>query len=104
MRIEIFVITTELKNGFPENAEKWSQLEDIKMEIIHEFGGLTESEEEKGYWSSNGSICVDSVKRWLIYANDNYSIVKIEDFAKNIKAITAQKSQVFAINETLHFI
>jgi len=69
MRIEIFVVTTELKNGFPENAEKWSQLESVKTEIIHEFGGLTESGEEKGYFDTGSYICVDTVKRWLIYVN-----------------------------------
>lgn len=79
-------------------------LETIKAELIEEFGGLTESGEEKGYWNDNGKICVDSVKRWLIYTSSKDSFEIIEDFAKDIKAITAQKSQAFAINETLFFV
>lgn len=106
MRVEIFVVKpySDITYMTYEEKKALETLETIKAEIIREFGGLTESGEETGYWSSNGSICVDSVKRWLIYTESKDTFEIIEDFAKKIKATTAQKSQAFAINDTLYFV
>lgn len=106
MRIEIFVVNPykDITHMTYEEKNALEALETIKAKIIREFGGLTESREEKGYWSSNDKICVDTVKRWIIYTESANAFEIIEDFAKQIKAITAQKSQCFGINETLYFV
>jgi hypothetical protein len=58
MRIEIFVVTTEISRNIAINAY-WTELEALKAELIREFGGLTETGTETGYWNDNGEICAD---------------------------------------------
>jgi len=108
MRIEIFVVNPyeDITHMTYEEKKALENLEGIKMQIIAEFGGLTETNTEKGYWieSKTKQICIDSVKRWIIYTTSKDSCAKIEAFSKQIKAITAQKLQCFGINDTLFFI
>jgi hypothetical protein len=113
LRIEIFVVTTELNRNIATHAY-WTELEALKAEMIREFGGLTETGTETGYWNDNGEICADTVKRWLIYADLSKSLEKqaheaqiienIGAFAKRIKEITAQKSQAFGIDGKLYLV
>ena len=100
MRAEIFVVTTEISRNIATNAY-WTELEALKAEMIREFGGLTETGTETGYWNDNGEICADTVKRWLIYSPSADFFEIIEDFAKRIKKITSQKLQVFGIDGKL---
>lgn len=126
MRIEIFVVNPykDITHMTYEEKNALEALETIKAKIIHEFGGLNETNTEKGYWEDNDSICLDMTKRWIIYAQETKQVCLlgsfrgkdepyiietdtfaiIEAFAKQIKAITAQKSQCFGINETLYFV
>jgi hypothetical protein len=100
MRIEIFVVLTEIKRSNCPRL-RWSDLEVEKAKLTREFGGLTQTGEEKGYWNDNGEICVDTVERWLIYTASTDCFEIIESFAKRIKEITAQRSQVFGIDGKL---
>jgi hypothetical protein len=104
MRIEIFVV---LNTKIDENTVKnpyGIELEALKAEIIREFGGLTETNEERGYWWNNNEICVDTVRRWIIYTESKDSYEIIEDFAKRIKNLTDQKSQAFGIDGKMYFV
>jgi hypothetical protein len=113
MRIEIFVVTTELDAKHDINGKTMLN-EVIRTELIREFGGLTETGTETGYWNDNGEICADSVKRWIIYANTDKSFEEkaqkkqitsdITAFAKRIKKLTAQDSQAFGIDGKLFFV
>jgi hypothetical protein len=97
MRIEIFVVTTEISRNIAANAY-WTELEAIQADLVREFGGLTETGTERGYWNDNGEICADTVKRWIIYAHHTESIAKIEAYAQRIKKITQQEKQAFGID------
>lgn len=103
MRIEIFVVTTELDAKHDINGKTMLN-EVIRTELIREFGGLTETGTESGYWHNNSQICVDSVKRWIIYTESKDCFEIIEAFAKRIKKITAQASQAFGIDGKLFFV
>jgi hypothetical protein len=123
MRNEIYVVTTELDKKQRAIGEIAS-LEVIKSEIVHEFGGLTEIPNCKGYWEESTQFYKDNVEIWLIYASatkqecllgsfrgrdepyvietDTYPI--IEAFAKRIKKLTYQKVQAFTIDGKLYLI
>ncbi len=119
MRAEIFVVLTELSeyklseyklskklDSEEQQARKreiWA-LHAIKYELVTEFGGLTETGTETGYWSDNGIVCEDSVQRWLIYGDSRSFEEKITEFNKRIKIVTHQKSQAFGIDGKLFFV
>lgn len=117
MRIEIFVVMNKIN----ENSSDFSNLvslETLKFNIVREFGGLTETDVEKGYWHINGQILCDSVKRWIIYADKTHKPSKIhqiglsglirvnstetakifEAINKQIKNLTHQSSQCYGID------
>ena len=113
MRIEIYVVTTELDKELSEDNER-RLLEVLKSEIVHEFGGLTTIPNCKGYWEEPTKFYKDNEEIWLIYAStiprgrqnasstETYAI--IEAFAKRIKGLTHQKKQAFAIDGTLYLV
>jgi hypothetical protein len=103
MRIEIFVVLTELEAKHDING-KTRLNEDLKVEIVREFGGLTETGIETGYWLDNDKICADIVKRWIIYADSSDTVAIIDAFAKRIKKITSQKTQLYTIDGKAYFI
>jgi hypothetical protein len=103
MRIEIYVVTTRLSDHHVEDF-KQAELTVVKNEIIHEFGGLTEIPNCKGYWEDTDKVCKDNVDIWLIYASDKKSYRMIEAFASRVKIITYQKSQAFSIDGKLYLI
>ena len=133
MRTEIYVVTTKLdehikgkrkcfgnfwrcgKRGedCPEETEccyfdvaneRRETLEAIKLEIMHEFGGMTEIPNCKGYWEDNGLFFTDNVNLWLIYAYSKNTKETIEAFAKRIKELTWQKSQAFTIDGMMYLV
>lgn len=79
------------------------QLEEIKLKLIEEYGGLTVIPNCIGYWlDQNRKLETDKVEIWIILKKtedleNEFAI--IEDYAKKIKLITKQKSQLFQINE-----
>lgn len=103
MRIEIFVVKTELDKKQDATIERLG-LTTIKDRILQEFGGLTEIPNCKGYWKDSNEICTDNVEIWLIYADNKDSFAIVEDFAKQIKYITYQKQQAFAIDGKLYLV
>jgi hypothetical protein len=103
MRIEIFVVTTEIDRNIARNAY-WTDLEALKAEMIRQFGGLTETLPDKGYWSKDGEICYDIVKRWIIYAHHPESVAIIKAFAQRIKKLTSQDKQAFGIDGKLYLV
>jgi hypothetical protein len=123
MRIEIFVVLASrdkktevnfkcVSKGYYNcpNAKFCSDfgcrhpLEILKREMTYEFGGLTESSEEIGYWNDKDKIYEDIVKRWIIYTDSKDCFEIIEAFAKRIKTITSQKIQAFAIDGKLYLV
>jgi hypothetical protein len=102
MRIELYVVKT--KATAKVNLELYA----IKKEIIKEYGGLTELKEAKGYWlNSGGEIEYDTITIWVILEKDgaeNTEYPMIERYAKRIKLITKQQSQLFTINNQPYFI
>jgi len=103
MRIEIFVVTTEIDEKTDSNLERL-ELNVVRTEIIHEFGGLTEIPNCLGYWENNFQIYTDNVKLWLIYTNSSDAREIIEAYAKRIKKLTYQKEQAFTIDGKLYLI
>jgi len=106
MRIEIFVVKTEIDNNMPYLVKIGclKGLEDLKAKICSEFGGLTEISNFKGYWLNEGKICVDIGDLWLIYTDSTDTVAIIDDFAKRIKKLTAQKSQLYTIDNKAYFV
>jgi len=121
MRIEIFVVTTELaKDALLNNSINLKLcLEEQKIHLIKLFGGLTESD-FKGYWiNDKNQITQDFGKKFLIYTE---MIQEPEDFSKlcvcfccditrkfnaillQIKQITKQDKQAYTINNEIYFI
>lgn len=103
MRIEIYVVTTDLNRHKVEDFKR-AELNVVKNEIIHEFGGLTEIPNCKGYWEDTEKVYKDNVEIWLLYANATDARQIIEAFADRIKIITYQKSQAFSIDGKLYCI
>jgi hypothetical protein len=123
MRIEIFVVLAKrnpetyvnfkcISKGYYNcpNSKHCSDfgcthpLERLKAILIQEFGGLTESNEEIGYWHSKGKIYEDIVQRWLIYTDSTDCYQIIEAFAKQIKNLTHQRKQAFGIDGKLYLV
>jgi hypothetical protein len=101
MKVELYVTKTVL------TSVNVQELEQIKVELCGEFGGLTEIDNCKGYWLNpkTNKLDQDNVSLWVIYSltqKDTYEI--IESYAKRIKAITNQECQLFAINDKPFFV
>jgi hypothetical protein len=114
MEIKIFVVKTEIEN----NKKALEYLESQKRNLIRLFNGLTETTNQKGYWiNEKGFIETDKVETWQIYVNQNltekleYETVlnKNTEISLNyilfqIKQITQQKTQAYAIDNEICFI
>ena len=101
LKIEIFVVTTELK----EKLCSLNKLEELKVELCKEFGGLTVIPNCKGYWMDNDKLINDDVEIWTIYTNSEYGVYgKINAYSLQIKAICNQKTQLFALDGHVYFI
>lgn len=109
MRIEIFVVTTELEklNDKPfqkaQRIESHTQLIKCKTDLVRLFGGLTEKTNFKGYWiNDKGKIELDSVTLWLIYTEHNEP--ELDNILLRIKRITKQSCQAYAIDNEMYCI
>lgn len=106
MKIEIFVVITELKGD--NKLIECLKLYDLKKQLIELFNGLTEFKESKGYWLNDDKVVItDNVKLWLIYTDiDNYlhNKTKFQNIIKEIKELTKQKTQAVAIDNDMKFI
>jgi hypothetical protein len=112
VQIIIYVVKTEIAKDLTyltyEEKKNLEDLETIKKEIIHEYSGLTVLPNCFGYWlDQNGKLETDKVDLWIILKKtgdieNEFAI--IEDFAKKIKLLTKQKSQLFQINENPYFV
>lgn len=95
-KIELYVVTSE-----NPDVEKLNQ---IKVEIIRKFGGLTAIRDSEGYWiDESGKICVDFVEIWQILTSD-VDVAYIKAISERLKAICKQKSQLYTINDKPFFI
>lgn len=113
MRIEIYVVKTELDRTYVSKTQRWKEtevtnnlarLEVIKSEIVHIFGGMTIIPNCKGYWEESTKFYIDNVEIWLIYTSTSDGIEMIKAFAKRIKILTFQKNQAFAINGKFYLV
>lgn len=98
MRIEIYVVDTLIK-------DTWD-LKQIKQSLVGLFGGLTEIPCFNGVFDNKGVIEHDSGKLWIIYT-DKPELSESEQFKRillEIKALTQQSRQAYAINSDLRLI
>jgi hypothetical protein len=101
MRIEVYVVRTELKT-----LKQRAEIQKVKENLITEYGGLTEIQGTKGYWlDSEGKLYTDKTDIWVILTKDtNDNLAIIEDYAKKVKVITRQSAQLFTINNTSYMV
>lgn len=113
MRIEIFVVETELQDmrrtqiGKEASIEGYLRLLRCKTDLAKLFKGLTEFGFDKGYYVNNrGKLDADFGKIWLIYTDkpelaegDRFKAILLE-----IKDITEQKALAYAINTDLRIM
>lgn len=123
MRIEIFVVMTKLNEKIfapaktapnlleevkaycePQEILETKRLKVIRSEIVHEFGGMTEIPNCRGFWEDASQIYDDDTKLWLIYTNSSDAREIIEAYAKRIKILTYQKVQAFTIDGKMYYI
>jgi hypothetical protein len=111
MRSEIFVVKTEItrKQGdtvgtVEDKIKRNLELLAVKTDLVKEFGGLTEIGNFKGYWTSNGVIYTDIGDIWLIYSDSGDTLAIIDGFAKRVKIITLQQSQLYTIDGKAYFV
>ena len=98
MQIKIYVV----------DYEKYSAiLNTTKLKLAKLFGGLSEYPNIKGYWvSPKNELIADNVTVWEIYTDKTtlvHSNVFIE-IVKEIRAISAQLSQLYTIDNKTHFV
>jgi hypothetical protein len=96
MRIELYVVTTE-------NPDV-EQLEQVKVQLSKEFGGLTVVPNCKGYWVDNEKLYVDCTEIWIILSSTVITPSSIMKYAEQLKKICSQKSQLFSVNNQPYFV
>lgn len=100
MRIEVYVVRTELKT-----LKQRAEIQKVKENLITEYGELTEIQGTKGYWLNGDTIVTDKTDIWVILTKDNEdNLAIIEDYAKKLKVITRQSAQLFVINNTSYMV
>jgi len=111
LRSEIFVVKTKITKKLGDsvrtiedkiNANR--QLLTVKCDLIREFGGLTEIGNFKGYWMNADKIYTDIGDIWLIYSDSGDTLAIIDGFAKRVKIITLQQSQLYTIDGKAYFV
>ena len=98
MKVEITVVMTEILNG-KVSSELLNQ---IRTEMIKEFGQLY-TLPVKGSWIDNGKLYEDTNEIWTFFTEKNCR-VRIEYYAKRIKAVTQQLAQLYTIDDNPIFI
>jgi len=109
LRIEIFVVTTELEKlnrtlqQTNQRLESYIDLLKCKNDLTRLFGGLTEID-FKGFWLNHKTNTIDSDKGklWLIYTEQKEE--ELNNILLRIKEITQQNCQVYAINDGMYCI
>lgn len=109
VKLEIYVVTTNLKQN-PKTfhveglREAREALEQLKVELCKQFGGLTESATAQGYWLDNGKLVRDDVIVWTIYSTTVITPSTIFKYAESLRKICSQEVQLFVINDKPYFI
>lgn len=117
MEIKIFIVETELlklKNTIAEKELKiktYQYLLRAKTDLIKLFNGLTELKNCTGYWiNEKGLIESDKVNYWLIYTTkehfkEGFNVEKtFIGILMQIKELTKQKTQAYAIDGNMFFL
>jgi hypothetical protein len=96
MIIEITVVTTEILNG----KVKPETVEEIKDEMIREFGRLYILPNRIGFWyDKDGKLYEDTSEVWRIITDKPDAEEKIKVYADKIKIATKQLAQLYTINK-----
>jgi hypothetical protein len=95
MQIDITVVMTEILNG-KLNPEP---LEEIKNELIREYGRMYILGPNKGYWKHEGIMYEDISEIWRIFTEKEDCKSNIEAYAKRIGTATAQITQLYTISD-----
>lgn len=98
VKIEIYVVTT------PNNDKAKLELEQLKVELCNEFGGLTVVPNCTGYWQNNGKLDYDDVEIWTILSATVITASAILKYAERLKVLCSQKSQLFTVNNFPYFV
>ncbi len=108
VKIELYVVTTENPDA--------QQLEQLKVELCKEFGGLTVIPNCEGYWLDDprrfqdGKFGVkpkmekDSVQIWVILSSTVITSSVIMKYIERLKQICSQKVQLFVVNGMPYFV
>jgi len=98
VRIELYVVTTLV------NDKAKLELEQLKVELCREFGGLTVVPNCKGYWLTNEELDYDDTEIWIILSATVITSSTIMKYAERLKSICSQKVQLFTANNTPYFV
>jgi hypothetical protein len=110
VKIEIYVVTTELKQNPStlhdnERAKARKALDQLKVELCREFGGLTVVPNCTGYWrNENLELECDDTEIWIILSSTVITSSAILKYAERLKVLCSQKSQLFTVNNFPYFV
>ena len=95
-KYEWYVVTT--KNPSKE------KLSEIQKQLCKKYGGLTIIQNCKGLWLNHvGNIETDKVEIWRVLTNCIVLPSEAIKIGEQLKAITAQDSQLFTCNDVPYF-
>lgn len=101
MKLEIFVVTTKLKEIGKAELEMW------RTDLTKLFNGITIIPNCSGLWlNDNKQIEKDNLEIWLIYTTKEQYFINETVFLltlRAIKSLTQQKTQAYAIDNTIKF-
>lgn len=92
MRIKLYVVTTDILN----DSEKLEQLEELKLELIQKYQGLTETT-FNGYWFNEGRLFKDVGFIWELLG-EHIETETAKKISLKIKLLTNQESQLISFD------
>lgn len=105
MRIEIFVVTTKIAK-LSDPSKAIAKILQCRADLVKLFGGLTEIIDFHGFWLNRGKIDEDFGALWLIYTQKAESVedVRFKAILAELKTLTLQIEQAYAVNDDLRLI
>lgn len=108
-KYEIYVVTSGIAKDLTymtfEEKQAFEQLEDLRLQLIQKFGGMTVIENTKGYWiNEKGELIKDIVDIWVILTNAVITPKEMMWYGEKLRQICKQESQLISCNGTPYFI
>lgn len=99
MKLEIYVVTTNISLKCERDA-----LEQLKVKLCEQFGGLTVIPNCTGYWLSNKKLITDNVQIWEIVSLTVITTQDVMPFAYKLAEICKQEVQLIVINGMPYYV